>query len=90
MIWGNVLLKVKKRGCQNKIKFTQRMRIINVSEGFFKPISRNKLCTEIKKEKKSQESKDTVKKDMQAFRLMVAKSVNMEDTSKGKFTEKSC
>ena len=63
MIWGNVLSKVKKRGCQNKIKCIQRMRTINFSEGFFEPISRNKQCTEIKKEKKSQKSMETVKED---------------------------
>ena len=52
MIWGNVLSNLKKRGCQNKIKFTQKMRTINFSEGVFEPISRNKLCTEIKKKEK--------------------------------------
>ena len=65
-----------------KYKAFVKERLVDGTESFFDPIKKNSLNLGISKKKKKLKAVEILKEDKQAFGLMVAKSVTMEEAFK--------
>ena len=72
------MFKVENLGNSQFLKFVNS-RLIDGTAKFFDPIPKNKLRSGVEVKKKKQSAVEIMKEDKQAFGLIVAKSVNMED-----------
>ena len=74
----NGLLNLKFKGNQSYLQFIDK-RIIKATTSFFDPISANKIKTGIKKPKKKPKELAFLEEDRQAFGVLAAKAVSVDE-----------